>query len=85
VGQPVQGLINGVVCGRSETKAVAGQIVYSLNVEGDGATNPACIGAQQRVVITVAGRPLEVNLWQNDWVQLTVINGPKLYLASIRR
>jgi hypothetical protein len=83
VGQPVQAWINGVECGKSATQAIDGQIVYSLNVEGDGTHNPACVGAGQRMIITVAGLPLEVAFWQNDSVQQVIINGLKLYLPSI--
>jgi len=84
-GLPVQALINGVVCGESITQAIDGQIVYSLNVAGDGSRNPACIGAGQQVVIVVAGRPLGVVAWQNDSVLQVAVNGAKLYFPIILR
>jgi hypothetical protein len=84
-GLRVEGLLDGVVCGAGVTQLIDGRIVYTLNVEGDGATNLACVGAGRHVVIQLAGVPPTSVPWQNDRVQPLALNGGTLYFPLIAR
>ena len=84
-GLPVQATIDGAICGAGVTQAVAGQIVYTLNVRGDGAQG-VCFGAGKAVSFSVAGIPRASALWQNERVALVNLGvGATVYLPVVHR
>ncbi|MEI7646000.1 MAG: FG-GAP-like repeat-containing protein, partial [Chloroflexales bacterium] len=83
-GQAVEARIGGVICGRSVTRDVGGQVGLVVKVAAAGPDTPACGATGSTVTVTAAGREVGFAWWDNRMA--VELAGPaRIYLPMILR
>jgi hypothetical protein len=87
-GMPVLARVNGTICGRGNTRAVGGQIVYVVDVLADGSGAAAGCGAAGRIVTFQLGDRMlgATAVWDNSRPhELSLGAHARAYLPAVRR